>query len=129
LQNSGTTRFQGLELAADLRAPHAVTGRVTYSFHDATFVDFVQSFDGVNTQLAGKRFEMSARHLFSAGLIVAPRNGLVGDVIVKYSGDRTPAGGPSRAGTKPGGMACRNDDGRAGRIVSFRRTMVRGPLS
>ena len=62
--------------------------RATYSFHDGKFVDFVQDFGGVNTQLAGKRFEMSARHLFSAGVILAPQSGLVGDVIVKYVGDR-----------------------------------------
>src|SRR5438067_6306406 len=88
LQNAGSTRFQGFEIAADARAPRAVSGRATYSFHDGTFVDFVQQFDGTNAQLAGKRFEMSARHLFSAGLIVAPSTGIVGDVIVKYTGDR-----------------------------------------
>jgi outer membrane receptor protein involved in Fe transport len=88
LQNAGSTRFQGFELAADVYAQHSVTGRATYSFHDGTFVDFVQEFGGTNTQLAGKRFEMSARHLFSAGLIVAQTTGVVGDVIVKYAGDR-----------------------------------------
>ena len=88
LQNAGSTRFQGFEIAADARAPRNVMGRATYSFHDGTFVDFVQDFGGTNTQLAGKRFEMSARHLFSAGLILAPSTGVVGDVIVKYAGDR-----------------------------------------
>lgn len=88
LQNTGSTRFQGFEIAADARAPRSIMGRVTYSFHDGTFVDFAQDFDGVNTQLAGNRFEMSARHLFSAGLIVAPPTGLIGDIIVKYTGDR-----------------------------------------
>jgi iron complex outermembrane recepter protein len=88
LQNTGSTRFQGFEVAADARAPHNVIGRVTYSFHDGKFVDFVQAFGDTNTQLAGKRFEMSARHLFSAGLILAPSAGIVGDLIVKYAGDR-----------------------------------------
>jgi outer membrane receptor protein involved in Fe transport len=88
LQNTGSTRFQGFEIAADVRAPRNIIGRATYSFHDGTFVDFVQDFDGVNTQLAGNRFEMSARHLFSAGIIVAPERGVIGDVIVKYTGDR-----------------------------------------
>ena len=88
LQNTGSTRFQGFEVAADARAPRNVIGRVTYSFHDGKFVDFLQAFDDVNTQLAGKRFEMSARHLFSAGAIVAPDSGVVGNVIVKYVGNR-----------------------------------------
>ena len=88
LQNTGSTRFQGFEIAAEARAPRSVSGRATYSFHDGTFVNFVQAFGGTNTQLAGRRFEMSARHLFSAGVIVAPGTGFVGDVIVKYAGDR-----------------------------------------
>jgi outer membrane receptor protein involved in Fe transport len=88
LQNTGSTRFQGFEVAADVRAPHDVSGRITYSFHDGTFIDFVQAFGDTNTQLAGNRFEMSARHLFSAGVILAPSSGAVGDVIVKYVGDR-----------------------------------------
>jgi iron complex outermembrane receptor protein len=88
LQNAGSTRFQGFEIAADARAVHDVVARATYSFHDGKFVDFVQAFGDTNTQLAGKRFEMSARHLFSAGLILAPATGLMGDVIVKYAGDR-----------------------------------------
>ncbi len=88
LINSGETRFQGFEVAAAGRAPHAVSGRFTYSFHDGKFVDFVQAFDGVPTQLAGKRFEMSARHLLSAGVVVAPETGAFGDIIIKYAGDR-----------------------------------------
>ena len=55
-----------------------VSARGTYSFHDATFVDFVQAFDGVPTQLAGKRLEMSARHLVSGGVILAPGSGIIG---------------------------------------------------
>ena len=88
LQNAGSTLFQGFEVTADARGPRNVSGRVSYSFHDGTYVDFVQAFGDTNTQLAGKRFEMSARHLFSGGLIVAPSSGVVGDLIVKYVGDR-----------------------------------------
>jgi len=89
LQNTGKTRFKGFETASAVNLPRHVTGRVTYSFHDGRFVDFVKEFDpGVPTQLAGKRIEMSARHLFSAGLIVAPEQGVVGSLIVKYTGER-----------------------------------------
>jgi iron complex outermembrane receptor protein len=51
-------------------------------------VDFVQDFDGIPTQLAGKRFEMSARHLASAGIVVAPGKGVTANAVVKYNGDR-----------------------------------------
>ncbi len=88
LINSGKTRFQGFELASDLRLPHAVFARATYSFHDGKFVDFVQDFDGTPTQLAGKRVEMSPRQLASAGLTLSPVTGLIGSVSVNYTGDR-----------------------------------------
>ena len=88
LVNSGKTRFKGIELATDLRLPYAMFARASYSFHDGKFVDFVQAFDGVPTQLAGKRFEMSARHLTSAGLTLSPEQGIIASASMNYSGDR-----------------------------------------
>ena len=88
LTNSGKTRFKGFEVAADLRLPHAVFARASYSFHDGKFVDFKQNFGGVLTQLAGKRFEMSARHLASAGISLSPATGFIASTTVNYSGDR-----------------------------------------
>ena len=88
LINSGKTRFKGFELASDVHLPNALTARATYSFHDGKFVDFEQEFDGVPTQLGGKRFEMSARQLASAGLTYAPAHGLVANASVNYTGDR-----------------------------------------
>lgn len=88
LQNAGKTRFQGLEIAADARLRGDVTARATYSWHDGKFVDFVQDFDGVNTQLGGKRMEMSASALASAGLTLAPDRGFTAHVSLNYTGDR-----------------------------------------
>jgi outer membrane receptor protein involved in Fe transport len=88
LQNAGSTRFQGFEIGADARTIRNVIARATFGFHDGRFVDFLQNFDGSNAQLGGNRFEMSARHLFSAGVVLAPESGIVGDVIVKYTGNR-----------------------------------------
>jgi len=88
LINSGKTRFKGIELASELRLPFSMLARATYSFHDGKFVDFVQDFGGVPTQLGGNRFEMSARHLASAGLTFAPDRGLVAHASVNYTGDR-----------------------------------------
>lgn len=88
LLNSGSTRFQGIELASDVHLPHALTARATYSIHDGKFVDFVQAFDGVPTQLGGKRFEMSAKRLASAGITLSPEHGLIAHANVNYSGDR-----------------------------------------
>ena len=51
-------------------------------------MDFVQAFDGTPTQLAGKRFEMSAKQIASAGLMYAPERGFVASVGLNYTGDR-----------------------------------------
>jgi outer membrane receptor protein involved in Fe transport len=88
LINAGKTRFQGFELATDVRLPRDLMARASYSFHDGKFVDFVQAFDGTPTQLAGKRFEMSARHLASAGLSLSPAVGVIGHASVNFTGDR-----------------------------------------
>ena len=88
LVNAGITRFKGVDLATDVRLVPAVTARATYGFHDGKFVDFVQAFDGVPKQLGGNRFEMSARHIASAGLTFAPQAGLVASMTANYVGDR-----------------------------------------
>jgi outer membrane receptor protein involved in Fe transport len=88
LQNAGKTRFQGLELAADLHLPRSVYARATYSFHDATYVDFVKVVDAGPTQLAGKRFEMSARQMGAVGLVLAPARGVAASFTLKAVGSR-----------------------------------------
>ncbi|HEU5220226.1 MAG TPA: TonB-dependent receptor [Gemmatimonadales bacterium] len=88
LINSGKTRFKGFELGANLRVANATSARASYSYHDGKFVDFVQDFDGTPTQLAGKRIEMSAKHLFSAGLAYAPETGISLTGSVNYIGQR-----------------------------------------
>lgn len=88
LANAGTTRFKGVELAADLRLAHAMYARATFSAHDGKFVDYMQEFDGVATQLGGKRFEMSAKQLWSAGVSLAPERGFIASANVNYVGDR-----------------------------------------
>lgn len=88
LINAGTQRFQGFETGAALFVSSAVVARVNYSFHDAKFRNFVQSFDGVPTQLAGNRLEMSARHLAAAAVSYAPVHGLVAGLELNYTGSR-----------------------------------------
>ena len=88
LTNAGTQRFRGFEGSAEWRVRQDVIGRATYSFHDARFRDYVAEFDGVPSQLAGKRLEMSARHLSSAGVIYAPRRGVVATGTMNFVGSR-----------------------------------------
>src|SRR6185295_10505706 len=88
LVNAGSERFKGYELEITGRVRPDLRWQATYAFHDAKFRDFVQDFDGVATQLEGKRLEMSARHLASAGLIYAPDHGLIGSVVADYVGER-----------------------------------------
>jgi iron complex outermembrane receptor protein len=88
LINAGKERFKGIETAVAFQVKDQVSARATYSFHDAKFTDFETEFDGVPTQLAGKRLEMSARHLFSAGLLRAPDHGVLGGVQFNWVGSR-----------------------------------------
>lgn len=88
LINGGTQRFKGVETALSLRLREGWSARATWSIHDARFRDFVQDFDGVPTQLADKRLEMSAHHLVSAGLRRVPQHGVLGLFEVGYVGSR-----------------------------------------
>jgi outer membrane receptor protein involved in Fe transport len=88
LINAGKEHFKGFETGGSVYLPHDVLARATYSFHDATFVDFVQIFDDVPTQLAGNRLEMSARHLAAVSLFYVPPRGFLGGVSMNYTGSR-----------------------------------------
>src|SRR5262249_12495815 len=88
LINAGTQRFKGFETGATAFVHKDVIARANYSFHDARFTNFVQDFDGVPTQLAGKRLEMSARHLAAFGLTYLPLRGFTCGVGLNYTGSR-----------------------------------------
>ncbi len=88
LIHAGTQRFKELEAGASLLLRRGVRGRASYRFHDARFRDCLTQFDGVPTQLAAKRLELSARHLASADLVVAPERGLRAGAEVNCVGSR-----------------------------------------
>jgi iron complex outermembrane receptor protein len=89
LENAGAEHFKGFETGVALFLSHDVIARANYSYHDAIFTDFTQIFDpGVETQLAGKRIEMSAHNLAAAGLYYTPIRGFLGGVSMNYTGSR-----------------------------------------
>ncbi len=89
LTNAGTERFAGFEAGASWYVPGVwTTVRGTYSFHDATFRDYLTEFDGVPTQLSGKRLEMSPHQLASVGVVYAPPHGWVGSGEVQVTGSQ-----------------------------------------
>jgi iron complex outermembrane receptor protein len=88
LVNTGSQRFQGFELASDVRLPKSVMARGSYSFHDAHYTSFTQVFDDVPAVLDGNRLEMSARHLWSGGLVYGPSAGPIGSLVFNYTGSR-----------------------------------------
>jgi iron complex outermembrane receptor protein len=131
LINSGKQRFKGFESGTAFFLPHNVTARATYSFHDATFTDFVQAFDGVPTQLAGKRLEMSARHLAAVGVSYVPSRGFLGGMEANYTGQRflskrntATAGGFTTLGASAGYRAQRWELRIDGRNLTNRRDPV-----
>ncbi len=75
LINSGQERFKGYELEGSYRLNEDLRFQASYSHHDSKFVDFVQLFDDVPTQLAGKRLEMAPRELAALGITYYPVRG------------------------------------------------------
>lgn len=88
LINSGEERFKGYELEGSFRLTEAFRLQASYAHHDSKFVDFVQLFDGVPTQLAGKRLEMAPQELAALGLSYFPENGFSAWATWNFVGDR-----------------------------------------
>jgi iron complex outermembrane receptor protein len=88
LTNAGSTRLKGLELSAVWRTAGHLFTRASYSYHDARFRDYLTEFDGVPTQLAGRRLEMSPNDLAALALSWAPERGLFGSAELSYVGSR-----------------------------------------
>ena len=88
LRNAGTDRFEGVEVEADWQPRRNLVLRGSYALHDARFRDSIQLFDGMATQLAGKRLEMSPHHLAGVSAVWMPERGLVAAADVHYVGSR-----------------------------------------
>ncbi len=88
LINTGKERFTGFESEVSYLIRKDVVARTTYSFHNAIFTDFVQDFDGVPTQLAGRRIEMSPENIAAVGVVYAPLRGVTGNFDFSYTGSR-----------------------------------------
>jgi len=88
LINSGEERFKGYELEGSFRLSEALRIQASYAHHDSRFVDFVQLFDGVPTQLAGKRLEMAPQELAALGVSYFPEHGLNAWATWNHVGDR-----------------------------------------
>jgi iron complex outermembrane receptor protein len=88
LTNGGKQRFKGVDVAVGYVLPGHWRARGTYGYHDARFTDYLTEFDGVPTQIAGHRLEMSPHHLASAGVSYAPPSGLTGSLELNLVGSR-----------------------------------------
>ena len=88
LTNAGKERLRGAELQVAWAFTRNLQWRGAWSFHDATFRDFVTDFGGVATQLSGNRVEMSARTMGGTGLFYSPDRGWIGSGQVNIVGNR-----------------------------------------
>jgi outer membrane receptor protein involved in Fe transport len=88
LENAGHERFDGFEAEFDWRMARDLDFDFAYGYHDARFTDYVRAFDGVPTQLRGRRFEMSPLHNLGAALTYAPPTGWNANVTMSYAGER-----------------------------------------
>lgn len=88
LINAGEQRFTGVELEGDVLMYTDLRLKFAYSHHNPEFRDFIQVFDGVPTQLAGKQLEMAPNDLAAFGVIYSPPSGISGSFVLNYIGDR-----------------------------------------
>lgn len=88
LVNAGNERFRGTEVELEYHFLDDLFARGTYAWHEAKFEDYVQAFDGVPTQLKGKRLELSPKELASAELVWSPDHGVVGFASWNRTGER-----------------------------------------
>ncbi|HEX5043860.1 MAG TPA: TonB-dependent receptor [Candidatus Polarisedimenticolaceae bacterium] len=88
LANAGEVRLRGAELTTAYAFTPALRANLSYANHDARFRDHVTEFDGVPTQLEGKKLEMSPRDLAALGVVWAPPKGLRASAQASYVGER-----------------------------------------
>lgn len=91
ITNGGQQRFEGVELEADWRVAGELRWQTAYSYHRATYRNFLHDTDGTVaglTQDAGNRLELSPLDLFSTGLFWMPEHGFTASVLVRYVGSR-----------------------------------------
>ena len=91
ITNGGQQRFEGVELEADWHVTGDLRWQAAYSYHRATYRNFLHDTDGTAaglTQDAGNRLELSPLDLFSTGLFYMPAQGLTANLVLRYVGSR-----------------------------------------
>lgn len=88
IANGGQQRFKGIELSTDWNLAEDWRWQIAYSYHDATYRNFVNATPGGLVQDAGNRLEMSPLDLISTGVFYMPDQGWNGDIVVRYVGSR-----------------------------------------
>lgn len=86
--NGGQNRYKGIELSVDWHLSNDWRWQVAYSYHDATYRNFINITPKGLVQDAGNRLEMSPLDLFSTGIFYMPAQGWMGSVVVHYVGSR-----------------------------------------
>jgi outer membrane receptor protein involved in Fe transport len=91
IANGGQQRFTGIELEADWRFSGDWRWQAGYSYHKATYRNFLHDTDGTPAGLvqdAGNRLELSPLDLFQTGLFWMPVRGFNLNAVVHYVGSR-----------------------------------------
>ena len=91
IANGGQQRFTGIELASDWRFADDWRWQLSYSYHEATYRNFLHDTNGTAAGLvqdAGNRLELSPLDLVSTGVFYQPAQGWNGSVLVHHTGSR-----------------------------------------
>jgi outer membrane receptor protein involved in Fe transport len=88
IANGGQQRFKGIELSGDWHITNDWRWQSAFSYHDATYRNFINITPSGLVQDAGNRLEISPLYLFSTGIFYMPAQGWMGSVVVRYVGAR-----------------------------------------
>ncbi len=91
IANGGQQRFTGIELEADWRFSGDWRWQAGYSYHKATYRNFLHDTDGTPAGLvqdSGNRLELSPLDLFQTGLFWMPDHGFNLNAVLHYVGSR-----------------------------------------
>jgi outer membrane receptor protein involved in Fe transport len=88
IANGGQQRFKGIELSGDWHITNDWRWQSAFSYHDATYRNFINITPSGLVQDAGNRLEISPLYLFSTGIFFMPAQGWMGSVVVRYVGAR-----------------------------------------
>jgi iron complex outermembrane receptor protein len=86
LRPVGQQRFKAIDVEGALRPARGWMIKGSFTWSNATYVDFLTDIDGTPTQLAGNQQVLTPNHRATAGLMYSPNRGWRGSLTSTWTG-------------------------------------------